>query len=119
MLSELKPVAIQLEAGTAQLSASIADLRPEHWLARIDGRTNDPAFIALHLLEARRYLLGLLGHETTHGFEELVEGAKDLEDIAEYPSRALRIVNDTARPSSTNSNSTIEARRGSTANGNP
>lgn len=49
--------------------------------------TNHAAFLALHLIEVRHWLLGnLLGRETTNPFAELSGGAQGIDDIPRFPT---------------------------------
>jgi hypothetical protein len=44
------------------------------------------AFIACHLLDARHYLAEYTGRATEKPFKAILEGAKGIEDIAEFPT---------------------------------
>ena len=88
MLDVLKPIAIQLELNGRQLLNAIQDMSAEVWLGRLGERSNHPAFLALHLLDARCFLLGLLGAPASHGFEDVGKDATRLEDIPVYPDSA-------------------------------
>ncbi len=44
------------------------------------------AFIACHLLDARHYLAEYTGRATEKPFKEVLEGAKGIEDISEFPT---------------------------------
>jgi len=85
MLDVLKPIAVQLELNGRQFLNAIEDMPAEVWLRRLGGHSNHPAFLALHLLDARCFLLGLLGPPASHGFEEVGKDATRLEDIPVYP----------------------------------
>ena len=52
---------------------------------RIDEQTNSMAFLACHLLDARYYLLKLLGRSETCPFQSLFDGANSIDDFTEYP----------------------------------
>ncbi len=54
--------------------------------ARPNDNTNHMAFIACHLIDARSYLAKLAGRETTYPFKELLEKAKGIDDIEEFPT---------------------------------
>ena len=88
MLDVLRPVAVQLELNGRQLLNAIEDMPAEVWLRRLGEHSNHPAFLALHLLDARCFLLGLLGVPASHGFEEVGRDATRLEDIPDYPDSA-------------------------------
>jgi hypothetical protein len=86
METALYPLALQLRAGTLQFRDAIGDLHQDQALTRVNGVTNHAAYIALHLLDARCFLVRLLGGECSHGFEAATEGARSVEDIEPYPS---------------------------------
>lgn len=86
MLEVLKPLAVQLELNGRLLLNAIEDMPADVWLTRLGGSSNHPAFLALHLLDARCFLLGLLGAPSSHGFEDVGKDATRLEDIPSYPS---------------------------------
>lgn len=87
MLDAVKPLALQLESSGRLFTEAIRDFPADAWEVRLGaGTTNHAAFLALHLLDARCYILRSLGAEARHDFEERTEGARSLEDIAEYPS---------------------------------
>jgi len=88
MDASLYALSLQFRAGTLQFVDALRDLSPEQALTRIRGITNHASFIALHLLDARCFVVRLLGGECTHGFEAGTEGARGVEDIDEYPSLA-------------------------------
>jgi len=85
MLDTLKPIGLQLEAGGRQFRNAISDIPEAGWLERMAGVTNHAAFLALHVLDARCYILKLTGVEVLHGFEEAGKNADRLEDIAHFP----------------------------------
>lgn len=87
MLDAIRPIALQLEVSGTQLEKALEDIGEDAWEARLGQEpTNHAAFIALHVLDARCFLLRSLGVDAQHGFEALTENARRLEDITEYPS---------------------------------
>ena len=86
MHSPLHSVTLQFQAGTGQFREAVRDLSPEEALTRINGVTNHAAYISLHLIDARCFVVRLLGGECSHGFEAMTEGARTVEDIPEYPT---------------------------------
>lgn len=86
METSLYPLALQLRAGTVQLRDAIGDLHQDQALTRVNGITNHAAYIALHLLDARCFLVRLLGTDCRHGFESATEGARSVGDIEAYPA---------------------------------
>ena len=88
MLARLEPLILQLEGSGALVATAIEDLTPEAWQTRLgDGTANHAAFIALHLLDVRCFMLRALGEEAHHPFEEQTRNARRLEDIVEFPGR--------------------------------
>lgn len=86
MLDAIRPIALQLEVTSGQLENALEDIGDDAWETRLGEQpTNHAAFISLHVLDARCFLLRSLGVDVQHGFEALTENARRLEDIAEYP----------------------------------
>ena len=56
-------------------------------LRRPNERANHAAFIALHLIDARYYLAGLVGLDAKSPFLELTEEARGIDDLARHPGR--------------------------------
>lgn len=52
---------------------------------RIDDRTNPASFIAVHLLDARAYLVGMLGGDRDHPYREELAGASHLDQVERLP----------------------------------
>ena len=85
MEESLKPLALQFELNTRLFLNAIGDIPLDLWEKRPEDRANHAAFLALHLLDARCFILRLLGGSRTHGFEEVGKDATRLEDISEFP----------------------------------
>ena len=86
MLDAVRPIALQLDASGRQFRDAVTDLPPDVWESRLgEESTNHPAYVALHLLDARCFLLRSLDVDAYHGFEALTREARKLEDIATYP----------------------------------
>jgi uncharacterized damage-inducible protein DinB len=85
MEDRLKPLALQLELNERLFLNAIQDFPQDRWLRRLEETANHAAFLALHLLDARCFMLRLLGLAVFHGFEEVGEDATRLEDISEFP----------------------------------
>lgn len=86
MLDAIRPIALQLEVASGHLEKALEDIGDDAWETRLgDEPTNHAAFISLHVLDARCFLLRSLGVDVRHGFEALTGNARRLEDIAEYP----------------------------------
>lgn len=60
------------------VAAREAELRPNEL-------TNHIAFLACHLLDARFFLLEILGAQAVNPFARLLEGASGIEEIEEFP----------------------------------
>lgn len=89
MLDAIRPIALQLEVTGGQLEKALEDIGEAAWEMRLgEEPTNHAAFIALHMLDARCFLIRALGADVRHGFEALTDQARRLEDVAEYPSPA-------------------------------
>ncbi len=83
---------------TIQPSADATRLNHRLLLACLDGMddaaaqtvlapdTNLAAFIALHLVDARCFLLKMLGEEVEHPFGDQYDGAKSIDDIERFPT---------------------------------
>ena len=86
MLDAVRPLALQLRASGRQFRDALADFPAEAWEARLgEEATNHAAYVALHLLDARCFLLRSLDVDAFHGFETLTKDARRLEDISSYP----------------------------------
>ncbi|RMH17146.1 MAG: hypothetical protein D6696_16445 [Acidobacteria bacterium] len=55
---------------------------------RLNGRINNMAFVALHLLDARCYLGRYLGLEVEHPFGDLAAGVESIEQMTDFPPLA-------------------------------
>jgi len=86
METSLYPLALQFKAGTLQFRDALQDLSNDQTLERIHRITNHAAYIALHLLDARCFVIRVLGGECSHGFESATEGARSVGDIEAYPA---------------------------------
>lgn len=83
---------------TLQASAEIYRLNQRLLLNCLDGMddaaaqrrlapdTNHAAFLALHLVDARCFLLKMLGQEMEHPFGDEYEQAKGIDDIERFPT---------------------------------
>lgn len=52
---------------------------------RVSQRTNNVAFIASHVVDARYFLAGYLGVTVTNPFKELLGGLKSIAEFTEFP----------------------------------
>ena len=86
MLDSVRPLALQLTASDRHFREAMRDFLPDAWEGRLGSEpTNHAAYVALHLLDARCFLLRSLGVDVYHGFEALTRNARRLEDIETYP----------------------------------
>ncbi|MEM6454943.1 MAG: DinB family protein [Acidobacteriota bacterium] len=67
-----------LLSATENLSDYMARKRPSD-------RTNNIAFLTLHLIEGRHYLLRLLGEASENPFSDLVDGVERIEQVPALP----------------------------------
>ena len=86
MLDVLRPLKIQLELNNRLFLSVISDIPQGLWVKRPGDSANHAAFLALHLIDARCFMLRILGIQTIHGFEDVGKEATCLEDIPEYPA---------------------------------
>lgn len=82
----LAPLGSLLRLNTELFRRGLAGLSEEDALHRPGPQANHPAFLALHLLDARGFLLGLLGGDGSHPFAAELEGARGIDDIERYPA---------------------------------
>jgi hypothetical protein len=82
----LYPVTLQFQAATEQFRMAVRGMSMDQGLTRINGVTNHAAYLGLHLVDARCFVVRLLGGTCAHGFEALTEGARGPEDIETYPT---------------------------------
>ena len=85
MPESLKPLVLQFELNTRLFLNAIGDIPLDLWEKRLEERANHAAFLSLHLLDARCFILRLLGIPATHQFEDVGKDATRLEDIPEFP----------------------------------
>ncbi len=81
----LQPVKIVLEANTALLRKALDGIDAETWVRRPNDRTNHLAYIACHALDARFYLMRMIGHERTNPWQTLFDSATHITTMKEYP----------------------------------
>ena len=53
---------------------------------RPSSTTNNAAFVATHLAEARIYLLQMLGSKLTNPFAAYAENARGIDDVKQFPA---------------------------------
>lgn len=77
---------MNLTLNTRLLKNCLAGVDDQAAQMRINERTNHIAFIVCHLLDARCFLAGYLGVTAENPFKELLEGARGIDDMKEFPS---------------------------------
>lgn len=85
MDQRLQSVKIVLEANTALLRKALEGIDAETWVRRPNDRTNNLAFVACHVLDARFHLMKMIGHERTNPWQALFDAATDITTMKEYP----------------------------------
>jgi hypothetical protein len=83
--ARLQPVKNILELNSALLRRALDGVDPDTWERRPNDRTNNLAFIACHALDARFYLMKLIGHERTNPWQSLFDASTDVTRMKEYP----------------------------------
>lgn len=89
MNARVVPVWEILKVNSRLVRNALSGVSREEAESRPNARTNHIAFLAVHLLDARYYLLKLAGGKRENPFAERLEGAAGIDDIAEYPAPDL------------------------------
>lgn len=91
MNSTLKPIGAIYNVNSTLFINSFKDVDEKVSLKRPNRKTNSMIFIALHLLDARNFILVQLGVEIKSPFAKYVDWAKSIDEIKIYPklSRVL------------------------------
>jgi uncharacterized damage-inducible protein DinB len=91
MNSTLKPTASIYKVNSTLFINSFKDVDEKVALKRPNKKTNSMIFIALHLLDARNFILAQLGVEIKNPFAKYVDWSKSIDEIKVYPklSRVL------------------------------
>ena len=85
MEAQVAPLHAMLKVNTRLFVNALEGVDDEAARMRPSGETNNAAFVALHVLDARAYLARYLGLEYQHPFGGL-EGVSAIEDMADYPT---------------------------------
>lgn len=91
MNSKLKPIASIYKVNSTLFINSFKDVEEKIVLKRPNKRTNSMIFIALHLIDARIFILVQLGVKIKSPLAKYADWAKSIEEIKIYPklSRVL------------------------------
>ena len=85
MNAQVEPLNEMLKLSTRLFINSFEGVEDEAARVRPTGDTNNMAFIALHVLDARAYLARFLGLDYEHSFTGLEE-VKTIDDMTDYPA---------------------------------
>lgn len=85
MNSTLKPIASIYKINSILFSNSFKDVDEKVALKRPNKKTNSMIFVAIHLLDARNFILVQLGVKTKSPFAKYVDWAKSIDEIKVYP----------------------------------
>ena len=85
MNSELKPTASVYKVNSALFINSFKDVEEKIALKRPNRKTNSMIFIALHLIDARNFMLTQLGVKTKSPFAKYMNWADSIDEIKIYP----------------------------------
>jgi len=86
MHPSVSPLKRTLELNTRLFLNCLDGVTDAMALKRPSAETNHVAFVAVHVLDARYYLARAVGLTIESPFKELLEGAKGIDDIDEYPN---------------------------------
>lgn len=91
MNSTLKPIASIYKVNSTLFINSFKDVDEKVALKRPNKKTNSMIFIALHVLDARCFMLSQIGLTTKNPFAKYVDWSKSIDEIKIYPklSRVL------------------------------
>lgn len=82
----LEPLASVLRLNTRLFRSCLDGMDDETGRARTGPRTNPASFIAVHLLDARAYLAGMLGQPADHPYQEELAGVTHVDEADRLPS---------------------------------
>jgi uncharacterized damage-inducible protein DinB len=86
MDERLKPLYDVLSLNTRLFFSCLQDVDDAAAQKRMDAHANSAAFIAVHLVDARRFLAEYLGVPPQRLPAELLPEARSVEDVREYPT---------------------------------
>jgi uncharacterized damage-inducible protein DinB len=85
MRPEMKSIISIYKTNSTLLTNSFAKVTEVDSLKRPNKRTNSMIFIALHVLDARCFILTQIGLKTKNPFGKYVDWAKTIDEIITYP----------------------------------
>jgi uncharacterized damage-inducible protein DinB len=80
------PLASQLRLNASMVRRALGGLEVETAARRPVANVNSLAFVAVHVVDARAYLLGILGADASHDWSEVFAAAQRFEDIDSMPT---------------------------------
>ena len=83
------PIASQLRTNAELFRRALQGLEPEPAMRRPVAGANPLAYIAVHVVDARAHLLGLLGGDSGHPLSGPFGAAEDFEDLDPVPPPSL------------------------------
>jgi len=81
----VRPLVSTLELNTRLLLNALDGIDEQAARERPNERTNHILFLACHLVDARHYLARSLGLSSESPFKAMLEGAKGIEEVKEFP----------------------------------
>jgi uncharacterized damage-inducible protein DinB len=85
MEPSVQPFYELLRLNTKLFANCLDGLDEETARTRVNGRTNNVAFITCHLVDARYFLASYLGAPASNPLKEVLEGLRSIEDFTEFP----------------------------------
>lgn len=86
MNAMIAPLHAILELNTRLLVNCLDGVDDATAARRVEGRTNNMAFLAAHVLDARVFLAGYLGLEVESPLPEEMQEARGIDDVSELPT---------------------------------
>jgi hypothetical protein len=81
----LKPIAAVYKVNSTLFINSFKDVEERIALKRPNKKTNSMMFVALHLIDARNFILTQLGVEIKSPFAKYLDWSKSIEEVKIYP----------------------------------
>lgn len=85
MKREISVLLNLVRLNTRLFTNALEGVSNEEALRRINDKTNNISFIALHVLDARYYLCGYLGEDIPNPFNDTLDNINSIEQMTEYP----------------------------------
>jgi len=80
------PLAAQFDVNATLFRRGLGRLEEDDWLARPVPGGNPAAFLAAHIVEARAFLVGLLGGDPRHAWTDTLAAARTADDLGPRPA---------------------------------